>query len=49
LRAIGGAAVVNRPAHFYLKKCAARSRAAAQPIAAKARSFKGELSRFVAL
>lgn len=40
LRAIGSAAVANRPAHFWLKKCAGRSSAAAHPIAAKARSLK---------
>jgi len=39
LRAIGGAAVVNRLAYFYLKKYGDQVRAAAQPIAAKARAY----------
>jgi hypothetical protein len=40
LPAIGCAAVVNRLAYFYLKKCGAWVRAAAQPIAAKARFYR---------
>jgi hypothetical protein len=40
LRAIGGAAVVNRLARFCLDNCGAWVGAAAQPIAAKARSYK---------
>ena len=40
MRAIGGAAVVNRLAHFCLDNCGAWVGAAAQPIAAKARSYR---------
>jgi len=41
LRAIGGAAVVNLVARFCLDNCSAWIGAAAQPIAAKARSQGG--------
>ena len=40
MRAIGGAAVVNRLARFCLDNCGAWIGAAAQPIAAKARSYR---------
>ena len=41
MRAIGGAAVVNRLARFCLDNRSAWIGAAAQPIAAKARSWQG--------
>ena len=46
MRAIGGAAVLNRRAHFCLDNCGAWVGAATQPIAAKARSYRwGETSK----
>jgi hypothetical protein len=41
LRAIGGAAVVNRLAHFCLEKCGARVTAASRQIARKRYSYSG--------
>jgi hypothetical protein len=41
LRAIGGAAVVNRLAHFYLEKRGARVTAASRQIARKRYSYSG--------
>jgi hypothetical protein len=41
LRAIGGAAVVNRLAHFYLEKRSAQVTAASRQIARKRYSYSG--------
>jgi hypothetical protein len=41
LRAIGGAAVVNRLAYFYLEKRGARVTAASRQIARKRYSYSG--------